>query len=114
MPDIYKRQRFFYSQSLFYLLMAMFITQASVVYAQPPSQEFWEYMEEYDDGSGELLDPLEYDEILEMKNNSDEYNQFNELSTLEQNDIHIVNPNRKFAKKSSAQTSSKTAKGAAL
>ncbi len=33
----------------------------------PPSQEFWEYMVDFDDGSGEVLDPLEYEQLSDMK-----------------------------------------------
>ena len=113
MPDSYKRQQSFYLQSSISLLMAVLMTQATVAHAQIPSQEFWEYMEDYDDGKGELIDPLEYDEIVNLKNDSGEYNEPNELMTRQQHDNHADNPNMKFAKKSSAQTSSKAMRGAA-
>ena len=114
MPDIYKRRSCFYLPSSLPLVIAVLMTPAVIVHAQTPSQEFWEYMEEYDDGKGELVDPLEYDEILDMKNDSGEYDEPDELTNHQQQDTHGVNPNMKFAKKSSSQASSKTVKGAAL
>ncbi len=38
-----------------------------VVYAAAPSQEFWEYMADYSDENGEVVDPLELDEAIASK-----------------------------------------------
>ncbi len=81
--------------------------------APTPSQEFWEYMADYGDDNGEVLDPLEYDQILSMKE-----------SELKENDVagepatvdnpKVRNADMKFEKKSSVQASSADAKGAKL
>jgi len=45
--------------------LLLFVSPA--VYAAAPSQEFWEYMADYSDENGEVLDPLELDEAIAAK-----------------------------------------------
>lgn len=37
---------------------------SSLAWAASPSQEFWEYMADFSDENGEVLDPLELDEVV--------------------------------------------------
>jgi hypothetical protein len=96
---------------------------ATILYAFPaiaaaptPLQEFWEYMAEYGDDNGDVLDPLEYDQILSMKDSDPTANIDADLA-----DEPVVfakpkirNTDMKFGQKSSAQSSSADAKGAKL
>jgi hypothetical protein len=73
-----------------------------------PSREFWEYVMEYGDDNGDVLDPLEYDQILSM---NDEKGIAIKEKGFAQEKIpvdksHIKHPQIKFELKSSAQTSS--------
>jgi len=38
-----------------------------MAFAAAPSQEFWEYMADYSDENGEVVDPLELDEAIAAK-----------------------------------------------
>jgi hypothetical protein len=81
-----------------------------------PSQEFWEYMAEYGDDNGNVLDPLEYDQILSLKDNDLEQNE-DTNSTKEKASIDkpkIRNTDMKFEQKSSVQNSSTGVKGERL
>lgn len=82
----------------------------------PPPQEFWDYLTEYSDDKGNVLDPLEYDQILSMKESDDE--NANDASEVDEPEVldkpKARNADMKIEKKSSAQASSSAAKGAAL
>lgn len=86
--------------------------------APVPSQEFWDYLEEYSDANGNVLDPLEFDQITNIKN--DDKLAFKE--TLAANDrasidktigkktdkTKLRSSDMKFEQKSSAVSSSTT------
>ncbi|GGY69898.1 hypothetical protein GCM10011613_12830 [Cellvibrio zantedeschiae] len=81
--------------------------------APPPSQEFWEYMIEYGDEKGEVLDPLEYDQILTMKDT--DKNESVEQEKLSMNKPRVKNTDMKNEHKSSVQAAPVVdAKGAKL
>lgn len=47
----------------------VFVTASALAQVSiAPSQEFWDYVEEYGDANGNVLDPLEYDQIINIKN----------------------------------------------
>lgn len=47
----------------------VFVTASALAQvSEVPSQEFWDYVEEYGDANGNVLDPLEYDQIINIKN----------------------------------------------
>lgn len=52
----------------YYLLGAVLMAMPAFAQAPAPSQEFWDYIEEYGDANGNVLDPLEYDQITNIKN----------------------------------------------
>src|SRR6188508_3478203 len=47
----------------------LFVTVSVLAQVPSPSKEFWDYLEEYGDANGNVLDPLEYDQIINIKNN---------------------------------------------
>lgn len=52
-----------------FLVLAMpVLTVPVLVQAAPaPSQDFWEYMNDFSDEDGEVLDPVEVDQMLSLK-----------------------------------------------
>jgi hypothetical protein len=93
--------------------------------APSPAQDFWEYMIDFDDGTGDVIDPLEYDQLSNFKHDSaadipdkkvDETinNASRDKSDMTLNDINIKPADLKFKTPSSAQTSSSVVKGARL
>jgi hypothetical protein len=102
--------------SRLYFAGAMLVAVPVIAQAPAPSQEFWDYLAEYGDDNGDVIDPLEYDEILSMKDTEDmtikEKPLAREESPVDQ--PHIRNADMKFEQKSSAQASSSAMKGAKL
>ncbi len=99
-----------------YFVGTLLIAGSVVAQAPAPSQEFWDYLTEYGDENGNVLDPLEYDQILSMKE-SDHANSSDEFFASEpesQDKPTTRNADMKFEKKSSVQASSSAMKGAAL
>jgi len=47
----------------FFVLAVPLLVQA----APAPSQDFWEYMNDFSDEDGEVLDPVEVDQMLSLK-----------------------------------------------
>lgn len=52
----------------YYFLGVVLVTMSALAQTPAPSQEFWDYVEEYGDANGNVLDPLEYDQIINIKN----------------------------------------------
>lgn len=86
------------------VLSTLVLVTPAIANGLKPSQEFLEYLAEYGDENGEVIDPLELDEILSMK----------EESAIEQKnagldhsaDNHKVrNTDMKIEQKSSVQSS---------
>lgn len=89
--------------------------------ADAPPQEFWEYMAEYADDNGDVLDPLEYDQILSMKESDlapgKDAGIADEQEVVDKpvvDKVKVRNADMKFEHKSSLQGSSTGAKGARL
>ncbi len=102
-----------------YFVGVILITVPVLAGAPAPSQEFWEYMAEYSDDNGDALDPLEYDQILNMKEtdvaqpkDADVTDTPIEKSVVDK--VKVRNADMKFEQKSSLQSSSAAAKGARL
>ena len=97
------------------VITAPIIAQAATP-ALSPSQEFWDYLTEYGDDNGNLLDPLEYDQMLSMKEsddaNSKATSSVSETKALDKPKVR--NADMKTEEKSSALASSSAVKGAAL
>jgi len=95
-------------------LGAVLISLPVVAQAPTPPQEFWDYLSEYGDDNGEVLDPLEYDQILSMKEGVATPNSSvaNEASPVDKPQVR--NADMKYEPKSSAQASSSAMKGARL
>lgn len=100
---------------------AMLIAVPAIAYAPTPSQEFWEYMADYADDNGDVIDPLEYDQILRMK--EIDAAPIKEVDTAREhvpadkpivNKVSVRNSDMKFEQKSSLQNSSVGTKGAGL
>jgi len=97
---------------------AMLIAVTAIADTSAPSQEFWEYMAEFGDDNGDILDPLEYDQIIGMKdgdlgqlrNTTDDAAKEKASS----NKPKAGNTDMKLEQKSSLQNSSASAKGAGL
>lgn len=53
------------------LFAAMLSSAAVLAGGAKPTQDFWDYMMEYSDEQGEILDPLEYDQIHSLKDEQD-------------------------------------------
>lgn len=93
-----------------FFLFGAILTSLSVTAQTPsPPQEFWEYLEEYSDDKGDLLDPLDYEQISAMKD--EEESTAPELTAYENElDEKNVAPVAKRVK-SSAHASSAQVKG---
>jgi hypothetical protein len=59
-----------------YLLIQKIIFLGLFFFALPvlaetkaPPQDFWDYMQDFGDDNGDVLDPMEYDQLLSMRNN---------------------------------------------
>lgn len=97
------------------LLSAIVIATPAMAGGLKPSQEFLEYLADYGDENGDVMDPLELDEVLNMKDDAATQDQ-----TL--NKPNIRNTDMKTEQTSSVQDSSKpsslpasaSAKGAKL
>lgn len=109
------RKHILFSPSLCFV-GALLIATPVVAQAPTPPQEFWDYLTEYGDDDGDLLDPLEYDQILSMKESEDANAKdapiASEPDALDKPKVR--NADMKFEKKSSAQASSSAVKGATL
>lgn len=99
-----------------YFVGAILIASPAIANAPVPSQEFWEYMAEYGDDNGDVLDPLEYDQILSMKENDITPNKNTDIADQKNavDKVKARNADMKFEQKSSLQNSSAGAKGATL
>ncbi len=87
------------------------------VLAEAPSQDFWEYMVDFDDGSGDMLDPLEYDQLANIKNDvvaDASAGGAHHDSDEKFDNPKIRNADMKMNTQSSAQASSVKMKGATL
>lgn len=93
---------------------ALLIVTPVIAQTLTPSQEFWDYLTEYGDENGNVLDPLEYDQILSMKESDHASDDLLASESESQDKPVIRNMNMKFEKKSSEQASSSAVKGAAL
>jgi hypothetical protein len=111
----------------YYILGAALMALPTFAQASAPSQEFWDYVEEYGDANGNVLDPLEYDQIINIKNNEKlalkEMPPANEQTSIDKaiddtiDKRKVRNADMKFEQKSSAVSSSATTstiKGAKL
>jgi hypothetical protein len=111
----------------YYILGAALMALPTFAQAPAPSQEFWDYVEEYGDANGNVLDPLEYDQITNIKNNEKlsfkEEPPANEQTSIDQamdktiDKRRVRNADMKFEQKSSTVSSSATTntiKGAKL
>lgn len=58
----------FFSQRCCWMALVFATASALAQVSVAPSQEFWDYVEEYSDANGNVLDPLEYDQIINNKN----------------------------------------------
>jgi hypothetical protein len=101
--------------SRLYFVGAVLIAVPVIADAPTPSQEFWEYMAEYGDDNGDVLDPLEFDQIIGMKET--DITSAKEMAA--DVDVPIDKPkarnaDMKFEQKSSSQNSSAGMKGATL
>lgn len=99
------------------LLASAWVTAGGV----KPTQEFWDYMMEYSDEQGEILDPLEYDQIYSLKEEKDA-TQTDDSQSPPLNGQHPAQTNATSMTKttslkdtsSSSRSSSVSAKGAPL
>lgn len=111
----------------YYLLGAVLMAMPAFAQAPAPSKEFWDYIEEYGDTDGNVLDPLEYDQITNVKNNEKlafkEAPPANEQTSIDQAIDKTIDKKKlrssdmKFEQKSSSVSSSaatSTIKGAKL
>lgn len=97
-----------------YFFGAALIALPVVAQAPTPSQEFWDYIAEYGDDNGDVLDPLEYDQILGMKEGegAHDIDVVNKSSSAD--NPHARHADMKIEQTSSAQASSSAMKGARL
>lgn len=75
----------------------------------PPSEDFWGYMQDFSDENGDVLDPIEYDQLLSMKNDdvSQSEDQDDELDdSIDAKNVRHAD--MKIRTRSSTQTSSST------
>ena len=96
---------------------AMLIAVPAIADAPIPSQEFWEYMTDYSDDNGDVLDPLEYDQILSMKETDVATNKKTDVADEQApvvNKVKVKSADMKCEHKSSLQSSSAGTKGARL
>lgn len=108
-------KHFLFSPGLCFI-SALLVAAPVIAQAPAPSQEFWDYLSEYGDDNGNLLDPLEYDQILSMKESDDmDSKAASALSESEVLDMSKASSaDMKIETKSSTQVSSSAVKGAAL
>ncbi len=98
----------------YYVLGAVLMAMPALAQAPAPSQEFWDYVEEYGDANGNVLDPLEYDQIINIKSNEKlalkEAPQVNEQTSIDNtiDKVKVRNADMKFEQKSSAVSSGAT------
>lgn len=81
--------------------------------APVPSQDFWEYMTDFDDENGNVLDPLEYEELSNLKNSAATdliENKGSDESEQQQNS-NVSNTDMKLKAQSSIQSSSMAMQG---
>lgn len=107
--------RIFFSPR-FCFIGAVLIALPVVAQAPTPSKEFWDYVTEYGDDNGEVLDPLEYEQMLSIKDTENTGTTDAPLAgeVLPIDKPNIRNADMKFEQKSSAQASSSAMKGARL
>lgn len=101
---------FFVGVLTFFIL----VTNLSAAAQSSPPQEFWEYFEEYSDDQGELLDPLDYEQMLIMKDSELETDIANEKPVYENEPGKHTVSSAAAKVKSSGQASSVSLKGANL
>lgn len=96
------------------LLAALIWSGCVLAGGAKPTQEFWDYMMEYSDEQGDVLDPLEYDQVHSLKE------QGTPVDAATEKQIPLENANSqtkimptKFTS-SSSQSSRVSVKGAAL
>lgn len=53
-----------------YCVVTLLVAIPALALAQSPAQEFWDYVEEFGDQNGNVVDPLEFDQIVNLKNDS--------------------------------------------
>ncbi len=98
-------------------MIGMLIFGVSAVAEAPAlSQDFWEYMADFDDGSGGVLDPLEYDQLSNLKNDAAVNVTETNISADSEKKYNpeLNNTDMKLNTRSSAQSSSLVMKGATL
>lgn len=103
------------------VLGALFLAMATFAQVTSPSKEFWDYMEEFGDQNGNLLDPLEYDLIADVKSDGSlvvEDEQDIQQETLSEKQLEKPtdkfknrNADMKIEQQSSSQKSSAVMKG---
>ncbi|RYY02982.1 MAG: hypothetical protein EOO53_09860 [Gammaproteobacteria bacterium] len=54
-----------------YVVASMLMALTAIAETPTPPKEFWDYVEEFGDDKGNVLDPLDYDEILNLKENQE-------------------------------------------
>ncbi|MES2823622.1 MAG: hypothetical protein V4732_08470 [Pseudomonadota bacterium] len=81
-----------------------------------PSQDFWEYMTDFDDENGSVVDPLEYDQLSNLKNSAatDLIENTSSDESEQKNHSNIRNTDMKLKVQSSIQSSSLAMKGGIL
>jgi hypothetical protein len=58
------------SSARFYCLVALLVAIPALALAPSPAKEFWDYVEEFGDQNGNVVDPLEFDQIVNLKNDA--------------------------------------------
>lgn len=108
--------KYFLRSPTLFFCGAIFIATPVIAQAPTPPSEFWDYLAEYGDENGKLLDPLEYDQILSMKENDDANSSVASLGNKSEpvDKPTVRNADMKFEQTSSAQASSAAVKGATL
>lgn len=97
-----------------YWVAGFILSTFPVMAAAPaPSQEFWDYLSEFGDDSGQVLDPLELDQALTARLDSDSADAVS--SSDEQSDVASArHADMKFSHPSQHDASSSSVKGAQL
>lgn len=98
-------------------LVLVFSLQLKAAPAPAPSQDFWDYMNDFSDENGELVDPQDVDDMLGFKENEEDLSD----EVVNQNPGTARQPASRWrdsvdarAKKSSGQASSSAISGAKL
>ena len=101
--------------SLFLLVTPTFVWAEDAKSQKKPSADFWEYMEDFGDETGNVLDPLEYDQLLNLKNDdlaeSKNSTQDSNEKQDSADDATLRHADMKLSKKSLQQASSSTMTG---